>query len=135
MTLREQIHADVAGVFLNTEDFGESFWYCPKDGTKRRIVGVAEAERTEVIESPHGKQNRHTLELFCSRDSTTGIDDPQLGDGLWRVSTDEDQGFSFAGLANDRDENDGTADAGQGNAHSLLFIRYTPYKIGGTRQR
>lgn len=133
MTLKAQIHSDVAGVFLNVADFAETFTYHPREGARRDIVGVVADEQQEVIETTSGKQNRHTLNLFVSRDSTTGIDDPQLGDGLWRKSANSDEGFSFGGLATDPDSNDGTAYAGEANGHTLLFVRYTPYKFGGNR--
>lgn len=133
MTLKAQIHSDVADVFLNVNDFGETFTYCPVGGSRRDIVGVVAFEQTEVIETQAGKQNRHTLQLFCSRSATTGIDSPQLGDGLWRKSADDTDGFAFGGMAEERDENDGTSYAGEYNAHTLLFIRYTPFKHGGSR--
>lgn len=134
MTLREQIHADVEDVFLNVDDFGETFYYLPAGGTRRTIVGTVTRERSEVIEASQGTwQKRHELEVFVSRDSTTGINDPQAGDALWRKSegTSDPQGFSYSNMTEERDENDGTAYAGQGNGHTLLFLRYTPHKHGG----
>lgn len=134
MTLREQIHNDVVDVFLNVDDFGETFTYCPVGGTRRDIVCVVSSERVEVIETAQGgKQNQHIIEIFCSRSSTTGIDDPKLGDGLWRKTSDDSSGWAYGGEASERDENDGTSYAGQANAHTLLFVRYTPYKLGGSR--
>ena len=128
MSLRDLIHTDVAEVFLNAEDFGETFWYCPADGTKRRIVGVAD-KQIEHGNDQRGKFKRTILQLFCSRDPTTGIDDPKLGDAVWYVSDESDQGFAFFGMADDLDSNDDDE-----NAHTLVFHRTDYYKIGGTRQ-
>lgn len=133
MTLKAQIHSDVEDVFLNVSDFGETFVYCPKGGARRDIVGVVTSAQVEVIETDSGKQNRHVMNLFVARDATTGIDEPQLGDGLWRKSAESDEGFSYGGMADDPDSNDGTAYAGELNGHTLLFLRYTPYKFGGNR--
>ena len=133
MTLREQIHADVEDVFLNVDNFGETFYYLPAGGTRREIVGVVTRERSEVVETQGGMQTRHELEVFVSRDSTTGIDEPKTGDALWRKSlgTSDPQGFSFGLAVEERDENDGTSNAGEANGHTLLFLRYTPFKHGG----
>lgn len=128
MTLRDQIHSDVAGVLLNVEDFGETFWYHPAGGTKRRIVGVVD-EQVEHGEDQRGKFKRTIVNLFCSRDSTTGINDPKLGDAIWRVSAESTSGFAFFGFADEIDSNDNDE-----NAHTLVFHRTDYYKIGGNRQ-
>jgi hypothetical protein len=134
MTLKSQINTDVSAVFLQTDDFGETFVYRPCGGTSREIVGVIVTEQVELTEVRDGKQRKHMLTLFVSRSSTTGIDDPQLGDALWRKSN-EDEAYSFAGLADDPDENDGTAYAGQQNAHTLLFVREYLVSKGGNRRQ
>ena len=137
MTLREQIHADVEGVFLNVDDFAETFYYLPAGGTRREIVCTVVLERSEVIETQHGKQNQHVLQVFASKDETTGIDEPKAGDALWRKSqgTSDPQGFSYGLAVEEMDGNDGTDYAGEANGHVLTFLRYTPFKHGGLPSR
>lgn len=133
MTLREQIHDDVAEVFLQTDDFGETFYYLPKDGTRREIVGVVCGERSEVIETSTGEMLQKMLQLFVSRDSSDGIDSPKVGDALWRKSegTTPRNAWSFSRQVEDGDEHDGVAYAGEDNAYVLLFVRNVPVSHGG----
>lgn len=129
MTLRDLIHDDVADVFLNDEEFGETFWYHPTGETKRSIVGVSD-EQVEHGEDQRGKFKRTIVNLFCSRDSTTGINSPKLGDAIWRANAEATGGFAFFGFADDLDSNDNDE-----NAHTLVFHRTDYYKIGGSRQQ
>ncbi len=133
MTLREQIAADVGDVLLNTDDFGEICTYLPQVGDLRSIVCVVEEDSQQVDE-------RNTLVLaasirvFVSRDSSDGIDAPQLGDKLCRESdhladdsADPGKCYSFAGVVDESDDATGTA-------WTLAFVRNQPDEIGGHRR-
>lgn len=128
MTLKSQINADVANVFLDINDFSETFYYLPAGGTRREIVGTICGERSEVIETQSGDMMQAMLQLFVSRDSTTGIDAPKVGDAIWRKSegTTPTKAWSFSQQVEESDESDDAV-----NAHVLLFVRNVPYKHGG----
>jgi hypothetical protein len=126
VTLREQITTDVSTVFLNEEDFAESCTYIPKGCASRTITAVVD-ELGSFVENNLGKRSEEFIDVFVSRSSTTGIDEPQLGDAFYRTEVDEetpDKGYSYTGEKSDVDE----------NAWTLRFKRKIPYKTGGTRQ-
>lgn len=120
MTLREQIAADVAAVHINTADFAESLTYVPNGGTARTISGVVD-EGGDFAEQQHGIDEVETLEVFVSRDSTTGIDDPQLGDRVRRAIDSDAKWYSYSGRKTDVDE----------SAWTLIFERRVADKHGG----
>ena len=62
MTLREQITADVAAVFLNEEEFAEAMYFKPLDGDVRDITGVVDEQGT-YPELANGKDNLEFLRL------------------------------------------------------------------------
>lgn len=126
MTLRAQITADVAKVFLNTQEFAETCRYYQKCGNKRNVVAVVD-ELGSFVEDQIGKKSEEFIDVFVSRDGTAGIDEPQLGDALHRLEVDEDtpdKGYAYTGEKSDVDE----------NAWTLRFKRKIPYKTGGNRQ-
>jgi hypothetical protein len=128
-TLREQIAADVEAVFLNVDDFAETCTYIPKDGDSRSIVAVVE-EDAQQPEEMNTASLLGVIRVFVSRDSSTGIDAPQLGDKFWREAdgTAPEKAYSFSGVVDESD--DATA-----TAWTLLFTRKRPYEVGGNRKR
>ncbi len=132
-TLREQIQADVGGVLLNTDDFGETCTYLPKDGPARSIVAIVE-ESGELLDDSGGVVFADSAHVFVSRDSTDGINAPQLGEQFWREhdhladgSGDPGKAYSFWS----KEESDDATASGW----TLIFGRKRPFEKGGNRLR
>jgi hypothetical protein len=123
MTLRDQIAADVS-VFLNKDDFAEDCEFIQKGGEKRTIVAIVD-EDSQVVETRDGVFVQDTLSAFVSRDSATGIDALQLGDGLRLVRDPDDKVYAWDGQNGDGDE----------FMWTVRFIRMSPYELGGNRRR
>jgi hypothetical protein len=121
-TLREQITSDVSTVFLNEEDFAESCTYISKVAGPRTVVCEVE-ETSELIVEASGRFQVTTMRVFCSRHTTTGIDNPQIGDAFKRENTPAEQVFTYVGIAPEVDE----------AAWTLIFERRAPYSRGGGR--
>ncbi len=133
-TLREQIQADVGDVLLNTDDFAESCTYLPKSGDARSIVAVVEEGGIEADEMS-GVQLVSTVTVFVSRDETTGIDAPQLGEQLCRESDHLADGspdplklYSYSGIVDESDD-------AMAASWTLVFTRKRPFEKGGNRLR
>jgi hypothetical protein len=133
-TLREQIEADVGDVFLNTDDFAETCTYLPKSGGARSIVVVCEEEKQRVDDGAKVWLVT-TLHVFCSRDTSEGIDAPQLGESICRENDHLPDGtpdptklFSYQG--NDEEADDTTA-----TSWTLIFERNRLIETGGNRLR
>lgn len=95
MTLKQQQADDVA-VFLNADDFAESCTYLPTAGGARTVSANCE-EDSQDTEQQQGLRRILTLSVLVSRDSTTGIDDPKLYDGLRREGGAAEEVYSFTG--------------------------------------
>lgn len=81
MTLREQMQADVAAVFLNTDEHAELITYRPARGEPREIAAIV----NEDVLSPGQEgllEREHSFYILAARDGTTGIDSPQAGDTI-----------------------------------------------------
>lgn len=117
MTLAAQIAADIA-LLLNTSELSVSLVYQPSGGAARTIVGNTDAG-SDFVDTQHGRDEVEFLDVFVKRDSTDGIDDPQLGDKIKIASGSK--WYSFSGLRTEEHENDWT----------LRFIRAVADKHGG----
>ena len=125
MTLKTQLVTDLAtgGVFFNTNDFAEPATYYPVGGIAR-LVQVVVDNQASFPEQAAGLVSQQALDVFVSRSATTGIDNPQLGDGL-KLSTDAaGVGWSYQEKL-------------EGDEHSftLRFVRTVLEQVGGTRQQ
>jgi hypothetical protein len=125
MNLREQMSADVAGVFCRTADFAETGTYVPKGGTPRSVNAIVDVELTRVEQQGSQRYRVETLRVWCSQDPVTGIDNPQDGDGYAREGDDPNvKVYSFRGEIGDVDDNTGW---------TLTFIHKVPLTVGGNR--
>jgi len=86
MTLKDQMAADVAGVFLNTDDFAEGFTHTPKGGIPRSVTLTIVDERVRFETRDNRKLRIRELEILAAHDATTGITNPQPGDKLTQDS-------------------------------------------------
>lgn len=103
LTFKQLLAADIENVFTNPNEFGEQLTYKPKDGVTRTINGVVD-EDGDYVQVGRDLDHQQFLDVFVSRDATTGIDDPQLGDAIHRAIDPEDKWYSFSGLNSDVDE-------------------------------
>jgi hypothetical protein len=124
MSLREQMSADVAGVFCRTDDFAETGTYVPKGGVARPVVAVVDFDDSRVEQQGNQRYRIEMLRVFCSRDAVTGIDNPQDGDRFAREGDDANvTAYAFRGEIADTDD----------TAWTLTFIRKVPLTLGGNR--
>lgn len=86
-TLKQQITADVPGVFLDTDEFAESVTYIPDSGAESTITVIIE-ETDEFLDIEGRSVFDEVILVFTSRDSS-GIADPVLGDGLKRSAAED----------------------------------------------
>jgi len=121
MGFKDILAADVSNVFTNSDEFGEPLSYQPKNGAARSVNGVVDHEGGYQDQS-FGESNIEVLDVFVSRDDTTGIDDPQLGD---RIARADGRWFAFSGQKLETDESSWT----------LRFTRDIPTKHGGLPTR
>jgi hypothetical protein len=129
LTLKQQIAADVADVFLNEDEFAESLVFQPQGGQDRPIVGSVD-QATEHPDTGMGGIDRvERIEVFVSRDEddemTGGVATVQIGDRLKRTVNGIEQVYGFTGEILDEDDNSWT----------LVFERAVPFEVGGNRQR
>lgn len=122
LSFRDMQDADLENVFLNTNEYAESLYYCPKGGTRRTIAGSVE-EIGSFPDEDGGKFSLEYLDIMVRRHATEGIDEPQLGDAITRLIDDPDKGYSYTGEKSDVDV----------NCWTLRFVRKVPYKLGGSR--
>jgi hypothetical protein len=104
LTFKQLLAADIENVFTNPNEFGEQLTYKPKDGVTRTINGVVD-EDGDYVQVGRDLDHRQFLDVFVSRDSTTGIDDPQLGDAIRRAIDPDGKWYSYQGQKSDVDEN------------------------------
>mgnify|MGYP003403616173 CR=1 FL=1 len=123
MGFKDILAADVENVFTNPEEFGESIVYRPKDRTARTINAVVD-EEGDFPDTQTGRNSAEFLDVFVTRDSTTGIDQPRFGDMVSRVADGTGTSakwYSYSGQKMDVDE----------SAWSLRFLRNVDSKHGG----
>ena len=82
MTFATQLTADVAAVFCNAAEFGETDTYYPRDGAPRSIVAVVNRQNRNTEDGNRHQVDVHSIDVFCALSSTTGIEDPDTGDAL-----------------------------------------------------
>lgn len=95
MSLADLIAADVSDVFLNEDDFAETLTYYPKGEAVREISAtrvslgmfLRQAHPRETDQDEHHEKQVDKLAFFVTRDATTGMPNPQLGDAI-RLATD-----------------------------------------------
>jgi len=127
VTLREQIAEDVSSVHINTDEFAETLVYRPDGGTPRTVAGVVD-EEGDFPDLQTGRNSVEIIDVFVSRDSTTGIDAPRFGDAISRTSDGtgvDAKWYSYSGQKMDVDE----------FAWTLRFTRAVPSKHGGLPSR
>jgi len=100
---------------------GQSLIYLPQGAPPRAITAPATEESRVGDGGRGGLITIDTLDVFVTRDSASGIADPQLGDGLRRAGDPEDRVFAFHGEKLHVLENSWT----------LRFVRERPYQVGG----
>lgn len=127
LTFKQILAEDVKNTFTNSNEFGESLVYKPKDGTARTIAGVVDEEGT-YPELANEKDSIEFLEVFVSRDSTTGINDPQLGDRISRVADGEDDDAKWYAWQGEKTDVDSSG-------WSLKFVRQYSVLKGGNRRQ
>lgn len=103
MTLREQMDADVSNVFLNTDEHAEDVTYTPKGGAARTIAVIID-EDSQFIPTQNDARTSDMASVFCRRDGSTGIVNPQLGDTIATERNGLSFVWSWAGESADADE-------------------------------
>lgn len=111
-TLADQIEADVADVFLATDDFAEAVEYTPHEGAGRSITVVIEDVTEAELTEEGGERAIRRLSVFAAKSSTTGIDAPQLQDEL--LLDGDERPFVYGGEIIEEDM----------DAWTLLFWRH-----------
>jgi hypothetical protein len=81
-TLREQITADVADVFMQVDDFAEDVTYIPGTGASRTVTCVIEEEQ-EYFDTELDTQLLERIRVFVPR-TAAGIQTPKIGDKIKR---------------------------------------------------
>ena len=84
-TFREQRIADIAGVFMNNDDFAEDVTYIPKSGSSRPVQCIVEAEQ-EYFDGDQSTEKLERLRVFVDK-TATGIPTPVIGDSVLRSAT------------------------------------------------
>jgi hypothetical protein len=80
MTLRDVIQTDGETVFCNSDDFGETVTYYPRDGRSRSFVAVVFRNPVSMIPEDFDVANP-VFEVHVHNDPVTGIDSEQLNRG------------------------------------------------------
>ena len=95
-TLKQQITADVSGIFLDDDrqEFAEVVTYIPGSGAESTITVIIE-ETDEFLDIEGRSVFDEVILVYTSRNSS-GIENPVLGDGLKR-SAAEDPGQRIYG--------------------------------------
>lgn len=86
-TLKQQINADVSGVFLDTDEFAEEVTYIPAGGAAVSITVIIE-ETDEFLDIEGRAVFDEVILVFTSRDSS-GIATPVINDGLKRSAAED----------------------------------------------
>lgn len=81
-TFADDLQDDVTNAFLT--EFAESVMYYPKSGEARSVTADCREQGSYPDDSNGGFVSMEVLELRVSRDATSGIDSPQIGDRLLR---------------------------------------------------
>jgi len=101
-TLKQQITADVAGVFLDTDEFAEEVTYIPADGAEVSITVIIE-EEDEFLDENNRSAFVEYIRVFAKRATADGIKSPTIGDGIKRSAT-EDPGQQVYGYTGQRED-------------------------------
>lgn len=98
-TLTNLIRDTLNNFHLSSDWFGESVTYTPAGGVARSIDVFIEAEEQLQITDIDTEMSEETIKVKCSKDATTGINRPNIGDTIVRdVTADEDtRPFLFEG--------------------------------------
>ncbi len=88
-TLKQQITADVSGIFLDDDrqEFAESVTYIPGSGEPASITVIIE-ETDEFLDIEGRAVFDEVILVYTSRDSS-GIAKPVIGDGLKRTAAED----------------------------------------------
>jgi hypothetical protein len=100
-TLKQQITADVAGVFLDTDEFAEAVTYIPASGSEVSITVIIE-EEDEFLDENQRAADHEFIRVFTALTSA-GIKYPTLGDAIKRSAT-EDEGQRLYGWTGQRED-------------------------------
>lgn len=82
MTLATQIAADVADVFLNSDDFGETVSYTPVGGSARSIVAVVVTMPSDLTQESSHEVAHNFVSVLAAKSASTGIEAPAKGDTI-----------------------------------------------------
>lgn len=77
MTFQSQLDTDATAVFLNADEFAESFTYTFEDGTTRAITGVF----VEMVGALDAVQQGT---FYVHDNTTTGVASPKRGEKITR---------------------------------------------------
>lgn len=91
MSFKDLINDDVSDVFLNTEEFAESFRVHEPNGGTRTITATVADERIEYERTPNGQREVAVLELLVTNSDTTGIATPEKRMYVTRVAENDTQ--------------------------------------------
>lgn len=86
-TLKQQITADVAGIFLDTNEFAETVTYIPAGDSGVSITVIVE-ESDELIDVAGRTVDEEMISVFTARTSA-GIQNPATGDAILRSVTED----------------------------------------------
>jgi hypothetical protein len=124
-TFRDTEDTDLA-IVTSANYWGETCTFIPKGGEARSIVANVE-ERTEPVDGPDGVMLVRTVTVMCRRSSTLGIENPKLGDALFRERDHLDDGApdplkAVSFVSEDQGES------------TYTFSRQSPFEVGGNRR-
>lgn len=78
---RDITDAQVSAVFLSEDHFAEPFVFQPKDGIGRTISAIVQRNGQAEKQETHHATTQETITVVAARNGTTGILNPQIGDG------------------------------------------------------
>ncbi|MBI3991445.1 MAG: hypothetical protein HY350_04765 [Candidatus Omnitrophica bacterium] len=73
MTFKSQMAVDAINSFLNTDEFGETIAYTPKDGVAKSIKALIIRNRLDRGIEDSGRILHNQAEIYIANDATTGI--------------------------------------------------------------
>jgi hypothetical protein len=95
LNFNDQVAADLDAIFLNPAEFGESVTYFPRGGSPRPVVAVVDRSLLQKRPGQSHTTYDEEISVFCKQNATTGINDPQIGDGLLLAEDAADQRWDF----------------------------------------
>jgi len=97
MTFKDQLAADLASVFFNTDEFAEAATYTPSGGAAKTI-GMIPDDEVPATQSPAPANDSMTILVMASEVTDPGYGDTYLIDGVTLYHQEIVSGGSHGGV-------------------------------------